>query len=52
MKNTSPLTRKSKANDIQYFNLSLAQVNFRYIKIVGPNRGEVPVGHHGAGEPS
>lgn len=50
--NEYPLTKKSKVNDIQYFNLSIKPVQLRYIKIKAENLKEAPYWHHGSGLPS
>ena len=50
--NSSPLTKKSKVNDIQYFNLNFKETNGRYVKIKAMNMGEPPYWHHAAGTPS
>ncbi len=50
--NESPLTKKSKVNDIQYFNLKIAPIKTRYIKIKANSIKKAPYWHHGAGLPS
>ena len=52
VKNDEPLSKTSKINDIKYFNLDLAKVEARYIKIVGENMNEAPYWHHAAGLPT
>ena len=50
--NANPLTKKSKVNDIQYFNVDKVNQQFRYIKITAENMGQPPYWHHAAGTPS
>lgn len=50
--NTDPLTKKSKVNDIQYFDIQFPFVNARYVKIFAKNMNEAPYWHHAAGLPS
>lgn len=52
LKNQSPLTPKSKINDIQYFTHSGPPQTFRYLKVIGVNAKVAPVWHHAAGLPS
>ncbi len=52
IENGSPLTKKSKVNDIQYFNLEFKARGARYIKIEARNVLEAPYWHHGAGLPA
>jgi hypothetical protein len=52
IKNNRPLTKKSKVNEISYFDLKFDKVKARYIKIVGRNMKEPPYWHHAAGTPS
>jgi hypothetical protein len=52
LKNTSPLTKNSKVNDVQYFQTSFSPVNARYIRVVALNPGVAPIWHFGAGLPS
>ena len=47
--NKSPFMKKSKVNDIQYFNLEFDLKKARYIKIEARNDLEAPYWHHGAG---
>lgn len=47
--NISPLTKSSKVNDIQYFNLNFPTVKAKYIKITAENMNEPPYWHHAAG---
>lgn len=50
--NKYPLNKKSKINDIQYFNLKINPSPLRYIKIKAENLKEAPYWHHAAGLPS
>ncbi|MEM6964528.1 MAG: DUF4838 domain-containing protein [Bacteroidota bacterium] len=50
--NQSPLTKKSKINDIQYFTAEKIPTSVRYVKITAENHLEAPVWHHAAGLPS
>ncbi|WOD42667.1 DUF4838 domain-containing protein [Hwangdonia lutea] len=50
--NEFPLNKKSKINDIQYFNLSINPSQWRYIKIKAESLKQAPYWHHGAGLPS
>jgi hypothetical protein len=50
--NKDPLTKTSKVNEIQYFNLEFSMVNARYIKIVAESMKQAPYWHHGSGLPS
>ncbi len=50
--NDQPLTKKSKVNDIKYFDLEFPKIKARYIKIVGKSMLEPPYWHHAAGTPS
>ena len=47
--NESPLNKKSKVNDIQYFNLNVDPIKTRYIKIQARSMKKAPYWHHGAG---
>lgn len=49
--NPRPLTRQSKVNDIESFNLEFPLVQARYVKVVADNMDTAPVWHHGAGQP-
>ncbi|SNY94469.1 DUF4838 domain-containing protein [Flagellimonas pacifica] len=51
LKNPSPLNKKSKVNDINYFDLKFEPQNIRYVKVVAKNQ-ETPYWHHAAGLPS
>ncbi|MCF7567851.1 DUF4838 domain-containing protein [Sabulilitoribacter arenilitoris] len=50
--NQHPLSKTSKINDIQYFNLSIKTSQLRFIKIKAENLKEAPYWHHAAGLPS
>ncbi len=50
--NKDPLVKKTKVNEIQYFNLEFKIVNARYIKIVAESMKQAPYWHHGSGLPS
>lgn len=50
--NTVPLHKKSKVNDIQYFDAAFEARQARYIKIKAENVLEAPYWHHGAGLPA
>jgi len=50
--NEKPLTKSSKINDIQYFNLKIDSVKARYIKVKAINLKKAPYWHHAAGLPS
>ena len=52
VKNENPLTKSSKINDIQYFNLKIDPVKARYIKVKAENLKKAPYWHHAAGLPS
>ncbi len=52
VENDRPLTKKSKVNEIRYFDLKFEKVKARYIKIVAKNMKEPPYWHHAAGLPS
>ena len=49
--NPHPLTKTSKINDIQYFDLDFKPQSFRYIKVQA-NNTKTPYWHHAAGLPS
>lgn len=51
LKNPHPLNKKSKVNDIQYFDLELEPQPVRYIKVKALNT-PTPYWHHAAGLPS
>lgn len=51
LKNPHPLNKKSKVNDIQYFDLELEPQQVRYIKVKALNT-PTPYWHHAAGLPS
>lgn len=46
-----PLTKSSKVNDIQYYDLEFDPASYRYVKVVARNT-ETPYWHHAAGLPS
>lgn len=50
--NKHPLSRQSKINDVQSFDLSFAPTSARYIKVVANNMNIAPDWHHAAGLPS
>ena len=50
--NNDPLTKKSKVNEIQYFDLKFSSVDARYVKIVAESMKQAPYWHHGSGLPS
>ena len=52
VENKNPLAKKSKVNDIQYFNLNFNPTKTRYIKIKAKSLKKAPYWHHGAGLPS
>ena len=52
VRNANPLTKKSKVNDIQYFDVNKVNQQLRYIKIKAENMGQPPYWHHAAGTPS
>ncbi len=52
IKNKYPLSKKSKVNDIQYFNFKFPKVDAEYIKIKAVNMKTPPYWHHAAGQPS
>lgn len=52
IKNKNPLTKKSRINDIQYFDLTFPEVKARYVKITAKNMKTPPYWHHAAGQPS
>ncbi|WP_190809879.1 DUF4838 domain-containing protein [Flagellimonas sp. S3867] len=51
LKNPSPLNKKSKVNDIHYFDLKFEPTDVNYIKVMAKNT-ETPYWHHAAGLPS
>ncbi|WP_411032349.1 DUF4838 domain-containing protein [Spongiimicrobium sp. 3-5] len=51
VENPSPLTKTSKVNDIQYFDINFKPTKARYIKVIAQNT-ETPYWHHAAGLPS
>ncbi|MFD1614126.1 DUF4838 domain-containing protein [Gelatiniphilus marinus] len=50
--NQFPLNKKSKINDIQYFDLKIKPSQWRYLKIKAESLKHAPYWHHGAGLPS
>jgi len=50
--NEYPLSKKSKVNDIQYFNLNINPSELQFIKIKAENHINAPYWHHAAGLPS
>ncbi len=52
IKNRYPLVKKSKINDIQYFDLNFPEVKARYVKIIGKNMKTPPYWHHATGLPA
>jgi len=52
IKNDVPLVKKSKVNDIKYFNATFPKTSARYIKVVGKNMNQAPYWHHAAGLPA
>ncbi len=52
IKNKDPLIKKSKVNDIQYFNIKFPEVKVRYIKVKAKSMKTPPYWHHAAGQPS
>ena len=50
--NQRPLTRSSKINDMQTFQLEVPETSARYVKVVAKNMNEAPEWHHAAGLPS
>jgi len=50
--NANPLTKTSKVNDIQYFDVNKVNQELRYVKIKAENMGQPPYWHHAAGTPS
>lgn len=50
--NKVPLTKNSKVNDIQYFDMNDIGKELRYIKIKARNMASPPYWHHAAGMPS
>ena len=49
--NPKPLVKRSKVNDIHYFDLDIKSQKFRYIKVTAKNT-RTPYWHHAAGLPS
>ncbi len=49
--NAHPLTKTSKVNDIQYFDLDFKPKKIRYLKVRAENK-DTPYWHHAAGLPS
>ncbi len=52
VENKDPLTKSSKINGIQYFDINNIDKEFRYIKIKAKNMASPPYWHHAAGTPS
>ena len=52
VKNDSPLIKRSKVNDIKYFDLSTNEVKTRYIKVFAKSMKQPPYWHHAAGTKS
>jgi len=52
IKNKYPLTKKSKINDIQYFNLKFSLLKAKYIKIKAVSMKTPPYWHHATGQKS
>jgi hypothetical protein len=52
IKNEHPLIKKSKVNDIQYFNLKFSPLKARYIKVKAKSMKTPPYWHHATGQPS
>ena len=50
--NIHPLSKTSKVNDIQYFDLTVKPTSVRYVKLKAINLKEAPYWHHAAGLPS
>ncbi|WP_341214759.1 DUF4838 domain-containing protein [uncultured Wocania sp.] len=50
--NAYPLNKKSKVNDIQYFDLDIPSTVLRYLKIKAENLTKAPYWHHAASLPS
>lgn len=51
VENENPLNKKSKINDIQYFDLEFNTTQVRFLKVVARNT-KTPYWHHSAGLPS
>ena len=49
VENKDPLTKKSKVNEIQYFDLEFQAVKGRYIKVVAESMKVAPYWHHASG---
>ncbi len=52
LENDVPLVKKSKINDIKYFNATFPKTTARYIKVLGKNIKKAPYWHHAAGLPA
>jgi hypothetical protein len=52
VENQRTLSKDSKINDMQNFNIEVGPTKLRYIKIIGENLKVAPVWHHAAGLPS
>ncbi|WP_242202162.1 DUF4838 domain-containing protein [Aestuariivivens insulae] len=50
--NKRPLSKTSKVNDIQYFNVTIKPTSIRYLKVKAINLKQAPYWHHAAGLPS
>ena len=50
--NKKPLTKQSKINDVQSFDISSNSTKARFIKVVAKNMGKAPEWHHAASLPS
>jgi hypothetical protein len=51
-KNPEPLTKKTKKNEIQYFDWPFPTTSARFIKVQAKNMGAPPYWHHAAGQPA
>ena len=51
-KKPEPLTKKTKKNEIQYFDWNFPNTSARFIKVKAKNMGTPPYWHHAAGQPA
>jgi len=52
IENRDPLNKKSKINDIQYFDIKINELEVRYVKVKATNLNKAPFWHHAAGLPA
>jgi hypothetical protein len=52
IENRRPLNKKSKINDIQYFDIQISGTEVRYVKVKASNLNKAPFWHHAARLPA